>query len=252
MTIIVAIHSYSGGTGRSTLAANLASLLALKDKRVGVLDASLQSPGMSVSYGLGYDQINYTFNDYLRDRCTAKDTAYDLSHILENEAGTGKIYVIPASIKTEEVAAILTEGYDMDLLAESFNALDRALDLDFLLIDVQAGINEEIMNAIPALDHLILLFCPDPQDYIGTAMMVDLSQNLQVQNTILVANKVLPEEDIGLLKQEIQNTCHQPVTSILPFSMDMMRTGNESSFCLHHRDHPLTIGFQQVANLIGG
>jgi MinD-like ATPase involved in chromosome partitioning or flagellar assembly len=248
MATIVAIHSYSGGTGRSTLAANLANLLACQGKRVGVLDASLQSPGMSISYGLSYDQISYTFNDYLRGRCKAKDIAYDIHNILQDELqGDGKVYIFPASTRSEDIASVLTEGYDVDLLQESFYALDDALDLDILFVDVQSGVNEEIMNIISILDHLLLLFCPDPQDLMGTAMMVDLAKNLEVLNILLVANKVLPEEDIDALQQEVKTICHSSIAHILPFSLDMMRTGNESSFCLENPNHPLTLAFQQVA-----
>lgn len=251
MVSIVAIHSYSGGTGRTTLATNLASILALQGKRIGVLDASLQAPGMMIAYELERHQIFYTFNDYLRGNCQAKDIAYEINTIsASSDIGIGKVYVIPASIRSEEIASILTEGYDVDLFKESFYALDKALDLDFLLIDVQAGVNEEILNIIVTLDHLILLLCTNPQDYVGTQILADLAKDLEVLEITLVVNKVLPEEDIDVLKKDIEFQSQYPVKHVLPFSLDMARTGNKSFFAMKNPNDPLTLSLQRVAQQI--
>jgi Mrp family chromosome partitioning ATPase len=37
-------HSFRGGTGKSNMTANVAALLAQSGKRVGVIDADIQSP----------------------------------------------------------------------------------------------------------------------------------------------------------------------------------------------------------------
>ena len=49
---IVSIHSFRGGTGKSNTTANLAAQAALRDKRVGVVDTDIQSPGIHVLFGL--------------------------------------------------------------------------------------------------------------------------------------------------------------------------------------------------------
>jgi MinD-like ATPase involved in chromosome partitioning or flagellar assembly len=40
---LVAVHSFRGGTGKSNVTANLATLLAWTGKQVGVVDTDLQS-----------------------------------------------------------------------------------------------------------------------------------------------------------------------------------------------------------------
>ncbi len=250
MTTIVAVHSYSGGTGRSSVVANLASLLALQNKKIGVLDANLQAPGLGVFYGLNREQVTRTYNDYLRGSCAAKDIAYPARNALENAETAGSIYVIPASTRSEEIAAVLAEGYDVDLLQESFYALDDALDLDLLLIDVQAGINEEIVNIVGILDHLILLLCPGEQDYLGTATIANLAENLEVIDTILVANKVLPEADLEVLKQTVDEICQHTLDYALPFSMELLRAADKTLFCQQYPDSPFTSVLQQIAHQI--
>jgi MinD-like ATPase involved in chromosome partitioning or flagellar assembly len=61
---------------------NLACLLALQGRRVGMVDVNLQSPGLSLTWGLKPSQITYTFNDYLRERCGPKAIAYDVRRFL--------------------------------------------------------------------------------------------------------------------------------------------------------------------------
>ncbi len=46
MTKVIAVHSFKGGTGKTTLTANLAATLALHH-RVGVMDLDLSGPGLT-------------------------------------------------------------------------------------------------------------------------------------------------------------------------------------------------------------
>ena len=52
MAKVVSFHSFRGGTGKSNMSANVAALLALDGRRVGVVDADIQSPGIHVLFGL--------------------------------------------------------------------------------------------------------------------------------------------------------------------------------------------------------
>ena len=61
---LVAVHSFRGGNGKSSIAANLAGLLAADGQRVGVIDADIQSPGMHVLLGQAGKTFDFTLNDY--------------------------------------------------------------------------------------------------------------------------------------------------------------------------------------------
>ena len=119
MAKIVSIHSYRGGTGKSNLTANLATAVALTGKRVGVVDTDIQSPGIHVLFGLDDKQVTRAVNDYLYDQCPIKDTAYHVSPPEVTAAG-GRMYLIPASMKTADIARVLKEGYDIEKLTAGF------------------------------------------------------------------------------------------------------------------------------------
>lgn len=46
MSTIITIHSFRGGTGKTSVAANTAALLAAEGLRVGVVDGNIQAPGL--------------------------------------------------------------------------------------------------------------------------------------------------------------------------------------------------------------
>ena len=69
MPTIVSIHSFRGGTGKSNITANLATLLAVGGRRVGVIDTDIQSPGIHVIFALDQEKLKFALNDFLWGRC---------------------------------------------------------------------------------------------------------------------------------------------------------------------------------------
>ncbi len=251
MTKFISIHSYRGGTGKSNMTANLAASLALQGHRVGLVDTDIQSPGINVLFGLGDDRITRTLNDYLWGRCRLKDATYDVSSVLERSTGddsTGALYLIPSSMKSDDIARVLSEGYDVELLQTGFDAISDHLALDYFLIDTHPGINEETLLSIGISDSLVLILRPDQQDYLGTAVVVEVAENLEVPELFLVVNKVLPEVDFVALKKTVEATYQKPVAGILPLSTEMLRLGSQGLFCLQHPEHELTLEYQRIAS----
>jgi MinD-like ATPase involved in chromosome partitioning or flagellar assembly len=254
MTQIVSIHSYRGGTGKSNLTANLATSMALLGKQVGIVDTDIQSPGINVLFGLDDEKISKTLNDYLWGRCDVKDAAYDLSQIMETSPqGTqngGSLFLIPSSMKSEDIARVLSDGYDVELLQEGFYELGNHLELDYLFIDTHPGINEETLLAVGISNTLILILRPDQQDYLGTAVVLEVAEHLEVPQMLLVVNKVLPELDFNALQQKVEETYQKTVAGILPLSNDMLRLGSQGLFCLRHPEHELTAELKKIVSHI--
>ncbi|HKX68464.1 MAG TPA: P-loop NTPase, partial [Intrasporangium sp.] len=92
MAPILSIHSFRGGTGKSNLAANVATLLAAEGRRIGVVDTDLQSPGVHVLFGMSQDAIRRSLNDYLWGRCQIGDAAHDVTSSLD-EGLAGRVFL---------------------------------------------------------------------------------------------------------------------------------------------------------------
>ena len=176
MAKIVSTHSYRGGTGKSNVTANLAANLALPGKRVGIVDTDIQSPGIHIVLKMDSDRMAPTLNDYLWGHCRIEEAAHDVTaNVVDAEgnpvlSGDSKIFLVPSSIKTNEIARILKEGYDVSMLNDGFRDLLERLELDYLMIDTHPGLNEETLLSIAISDALVLILRPDQQDYQGTAV----------------------------------------------------------------------------------
>lgn len=249
MRQIVSIHSYRGGTGKSNLTANLATAVAMTGRRVGIVDTDIQSPGIHILFGLDDKQINRALNDYLYGQCAIEETAY---HITPPEvaAAGGHVYLIPSSLKAGEIARVLKEGYEVELLNEGFEQLLEKLDLDYLFIDTHPGMNEETLLSIAISDVLVLILRPDKQDFLGSAVTIEVARRLGVPRMLLVVNKALPSMDLVALRRDVERSFSAELGTILLLSEDMLRLGSAGIFSLKFPDHQFTQAVRELARKV--
>ena len=251
MTNIISIHSFRGGAGKSNITANLAALLALEGKRTAVIDTDIQSPGIHVILGLEPSSITYCLNDYLWGNCSIEQAAYDVSGAagIQDDA---RLFLIPSSLKTGAIARILREGYDVALLTDGFQRLNRSLDLDYLLIDTHPGVNEETLLSIAISDLLVIVMRPDSQDFQGTAVTVELARKLDVQRMTLLINKVAQGTDAAALRRQAESAYGVEIAETLPLSSEVARAGSRGLFCIDRPEHAFSRGVCGLAKRLAG
>ena len=243
MSLIVSIHSFRGGTGKSNTVANLAALLASYGRRVGVVDTDIASPGIHVLFGLDVEQIKFSLNDYLWSRCEIRQATYDVTP----PGIPGRVFLIPSSIKAGEIARVLREGYDVGLLNDGFRSLIDALPLDVLIIDTHPGLNEETLLSIAISDTLLVVLRPDQQDYQGTGVAVEVARKLDVPRMLMVVNKTPQVFDPAEVRARVEQAYACPVAAVIPHSDELMVLGSAGLFVLRFPDHPVTDLLRQVA-----
>ena len=255
MAKIIVVHSFRGGTGKSNITANLAAGVARRGHRVGVVDVDIQSPGIHVLFGLDAAHAERSINDYLWGRCEIQDAAQDVTAaLLDNTADSVRIdpdaalYLAPASIRSGDIARILREGYDAELLTDGLDNLVRQLDLDWLFVDTHPGLHEESLSCIASSDALLVILRPDQQDYQGTAVTVEVARKLEVPQMWLVLNKVLPRLDEAAVRTRVERTYGARLTSVLPLSYQLMALGSAGLFALRYPDHRWS---QKLEHLVG-
>ena len=244
MAKIISIHSFRGGTGKSNLTANVAALLTRAGHRVGVIDTDIQSPGIHVIFALKLADIRFALNDFLWGKCSIEKAAHDVTASavggFDEPADRPRLFLIPSSVNSGEIAKILREGYDIGLLNDGIQKLIEELRLDYLLIDTHPGVNEETLLSIAISDMLLLVMRPDNQDFQGTAVTVELARRLDVREMLMVLNKIPSSVDRELLREQVEGTYKIPVLAMLPLSTEMAQLASSGLFSLRHPDHPLT------------
>jgi MinD-like ATPase involved in chromosome partitioning or flagellar assembly len=247
MSKIISIHSYRGGTGKSNTTANLATILAMKGLRVGVVDTDIQSPGIHAIFGLEETHMEHSLNDYLWGLCDISEAAYDVTDNLEADI-SGKIFLTPSSLKAGEIARVLREGYDVGLLDAGFQDLLIELELDALLIDTHPGLNEETLLSIAISDKVVLILRPDTQDYMGTSVTVEVARKLDVAELLLVVNKIPEVFDLDEVKEMVEETYSCEVAALLPHSDEMMVLGSSDVFVIKFPDNQVSDALRGLAD----
>jgi septum site-determining protein MinD len=243
---IISIHSYCSGTGKSNIAANLAVLLAMGGKRVGVLDANLSSPG--IHYLLGLDEQTWPcpLIDYVRGECDAERTTLDVTERLGISV-RGRLLFTPFSTTTGKSARTLYDDYDANALSNALWALIETLELDWFIIDTPAGLDEDALVSVAVSDALVVVLRPNRKDFQGTAATVEMARRLDVPRVMLLANMVPESFDRDDFEQGLEQIYGCPVAALLPYCDEMMALCNESLFIPHYPDHPLTTTLTEVA-----
>jgi MinD-like ATPase involved in chromosome partitioning or flagellar assembly len=239
MVKIVSVHSFRCGTGKTNTTANLSALLAKQGFRVAVIDTDIQSPGLHALFNLKEEDLKNTLNDYLWGKCEIQDAAHDMTAQLGADI-TGQIFLIPSSIKTDEIIRIMRDGYDAGLLNEGFRALIRDLELDYLIIDTHPGLNEETLLSVAHSDTLIVVLRPDQLDFQGTAVIVDVARKLDVAELMFVVNKVPNTPEFENISKTVEETYNGTVAAVLHHSDEMMTLASAGIFSLHYPEHEIT------------
>ena len=239
---IISVHSFRGGTGKSNTVASLAVLMAERGKRVGVVDTDIQSPGIHVLFGLRADDITISLNDYLWGRVSITETARP---VYESTTG-GTVYLIPASMKTNEILQVLRQGYDIRRLTEALAELTETLGLDAIFIDTHPGLNEETLFALAISTAVIVVLRPDQQDYEGTGIAVEVARSLEVPRLMLILNKAPTTLDTASVTASLERTFKCEVAAVLPHSDRMMELGSDEVFAKKFPTDQITLALDAI------
>ncbi len=191
MASCIAFHSYKGGTGKTTIAANLASLLAKKGYRVFLLDLDVYAPSLH-SY---FDKNPKKWiNDFLNGSAEVGDIIVDLTPVvegisnanahnnkLENQKIAGKLWVGFSSPKKEEIYRLeggsgKQESSKIQLLRRFILLREQLIsfhDADYIIIDTSPGIRYWSINALAVADTLFLTLKMGDLDIEGTRKMAE-------------------------------------------------------------------------------
>ncbi|HEY9388017.1 MAG TPA: ParA family protein, partial [Nitrososphaeraceae archaeon] len=201
MTKCIAFHSYKGGTGKTTIAANFAVLLARKGYRVFLIDLDVYAPSLHAYFEK--EPIKW-LNDFLWSSAEVDDVMMDLTSTITNTSDknsvNGKLYVGFCNPKKEEIYK-LDGGGKQDTskiqLLRRFVLLREQIisnyDADYIIIDTSPGIRYWSINALAVADTLFLTLKMDNLDIDGTKKMAgDIYSSFSKfgAKSYLVLNKV--------------------------------------------------------------
>ena len=244
-THLVGIHSYRGGSGKTTLAANLAVLAARAGSRVAVIDGDLQAPALHVALGVEPKRILHSISEFVQKQCEIHEVAIDLSRELGIEE-PGRLWFLPSSTDAPVLTAILFDGYDVARLNEALLRLAADLELDFLVLDTHLGINRESLLSLAISDTVLVLLRPFGQDREGAAVIARMARKIGAPACWLVPSLVPGGSDADELGPELEQEIGASVAGVLPWCADFPDHECRGLFTAQDEDHPYKAGIERV------
>lgn len=242
MSHIITVHSYRGGTGKSSTAANLALLLAAKGRRVAVVDTDIQTPTLDVMFDLGEPPLRRSLTDYLIGSCEIEDAAYPARTYIGNDG----LFLVPARSRTAGIGEIMGRGYDVGLLREGFDRLLDSLALDLLLLDTHAGFNNETVTAMASSDILLIMTRADRLDLASARETTALVDRLGCVRRNIVVNMAPEGADHDKLRAKAEAAYGSPITAVLPYAPEMAALAGERLITTAYPHHRLVAGYREV------
>lgn len=248
MAKVVAIHSFRRGRGKTWLASNIAVLLASSGLHVGLVDTNFHSPNIHIALGLDERKITKHIKDFIEERCDLQNIVYEISDELGVKF-SGKLFMLPLRAEKPTYGSMSEEG--INKLIDCLDQFIASKGLDILIIDTSSGIDEIAVSMMAFSDELVVVLMPDKQDFQGTAVAVNIAQELNVPRVILAMNMVPPTYDILKVKEEISKTYNCDVVTVLPYSEEVvMSQVNGVVFSLQFPSHPITTTLMQLSRVL--
>ena len=237
MTKVIAVHSFKGGTGKTTLTANLAATLAL-NHRVGVMDLDLSGPGLHVIFGLKKGEVKATLTDVFLGDANPSDVILDLTPRFPRLKGG--LFFCPASNKVEDMLRLLKAGLEVSLFQDTLQKVGEQCNLDYIIVDTHPGVENDTVLAMGCCDALVLVSRVDQQDLFGTAVMVLLAETFE-KPTFLTLNMVPPGvriKDAVKVGKELATLFKSQFLEAFEFQLDVINNLSRSVFVVDNPDSP--------------
>lgn len=174
---VIVITSGKGGVGKTTTTANLGAALAMKNRKVVLVDTDIGLRNLDVVMGLE-NRIVYDIVDVVEEKCKLRQA------LIKDKRYTD-LFLLPAA-QTRDKSAINEE--QMKTLIEKLKE-----EFDYILIDCPAGIEQGFKNAIAGADRAIVVTNAEISSIRDADRIIGLLEASEIKNPELVINRLRPE-----------------------------------------------------------
>jgi chromosome partitioning protein len=180
----IAFHSYKGGTGKSTISANISVLLVKRGYNVLLLDMDVYAPTLQTYFS---QEPRYWINNFLFNTAEFENVIYDLTRLIRNfpisqdpQQKLGKLFVSFSNSSKEEITkldgTLRQDASKLELLRKFIMIKEEMAyqnDIDYIIIDTSPGIRYWSINSLAIADLILLSLKMDSIDIEGTKKMAN-------------------------------------------------------------------------------
>jgi len=249
-----AIHSYKGGTGKTSLVVNLGAIYAKQGANVCILDFDFRAPSLNVLFK---GRPEFWINDYLEDKCGIIDTLVDQSEKLKLR---GKLWVGFANPSLEALKDIMSKDrkWEVKALSKTLSGKKEILQekqVDYLIYDTSPGAQYSSINALAGADLVSLVMKADEFDLEGTRELAKGVYEALGRKSGIVLNKI-PLEQVAAaggkekFGKSIENEIGLPLVGMIPCMCELMAFGGKSIYAVDKPEHTFSKAVGEIAEVL--
>ncbi len=202
---VIAIASGKGGTGKTTITANLGIALSKLGQKVLLIDADVAMANLSLILGMQSSPI--TLHDVLLGEAQVQDAIYD---------GPEGVRFIPSGLSLDNYKRV-----DSERLTTIVSELTE--QYDYILLDVAAGIEKNVLSALSASQETLLVTMPTSPAIADALKTKIVAQRLNSKVIGVVINFVMSEKG-EITKNDISNMLELPVYGNVPYDPEVRKS----------------------------
>ena len=174
---VIVITSGKGGVGKTTTTANLGSALAMRGKKVVLLDTDIGLRNLDVVMGLE--------NRIVYDIVDVSEGKGKLRQALIKDKRFTDLFLLPAA-QTRDKDAINED--EMIRLTQRLKE-----EFDYIIVDCPAGIEQGFKNAISGADRAIVVTNAEISSIRDADRIIGLLEASNIRNPELIINRIRPD-----------------------------------------------------------
>jgi flagellar biosynthesis protein FlhG len=203
---VIAVTGGKGGTGKTSVAVNLATALAQMGRNTMLLDGDLGLANVDVLLGL---TPRYTLEHVLKGERTLEEV------ILQTRSG---VRVVPASSGVARMASL--SASEQSGIVQAFSALPGSLHV--LIVDTAAGIGEPVLQFCQSAQQVLVVLRDEPTSLTDTYALIKLlSRDRGVRQFRVVTNLTRHPDQGQLAFRRLQRVSDRYLEVVLDHVADI-------------------------------
>jgi septum site-determining protein MinD len=232
MSKVIVVTSGKGGVGKTTTSANLAAGLALRGKKVAVIDFDVGLRNLYLVMGCER-RVVYDFVNVISGEAT-------LNQALIRDKNADNLYILPAS-QTRDKEALTEPGVE-----KVINDL-KAMKFDYIVCDSPAGIENGAVMALTFADDAVIVVNPEVSSVRDSDRIIGIIQSRSrraregrepVREYLLITryspNRVAAGEMLSF--QDVHEILKVPLLGVIPESPRVLESSNAGVPAIHATD----------------
>lgn len=204
MGLSIVIASGKGGTGKTTISANLGVALAELGKNVIIVDADIEMANLELH--LGMEGMKTALHNVLAGEAELKDAIYD---------GPGGVRAVPAGMSLDGLRKV-----EYDNLKGVINELMEMCEV--LLIDVPSGIGRTVIVALSEGEEILLVATPEISSMSDVLKTKIVAKKLGTEILGVILNRAtFDKSDVTV--QEAEEILDTKVVAVIPEDPEIRR-----------------------------